>query len=218
MWAAVKSPLLLGNDLRVMDAKTLSIVNNPAIIALSQDPMGEPAVRVYRNESVPKDEYGIGETHVWSGRLDLGDQVVILLNAANEDLHMEVSLNEIFVRDGPGGSAPQVSQDWHVYDLWANRMADSDAQTILDAETDVARSAVFKRLNWYNSTETPYSDGLQQVDARLLGEKVSTVKAGGKLESFVPRHSAQVFRLRSASGKATKRKASVKDKEIKDEL
>ena len=60
MWAALKSPLLLGNDLRVMDATTLSIVNNPAIIAISQDPKGRAAMRISRNLTVPKDEFGVG--------------------------------------------------------------------------------------------------------------------------------------------------------------
>ncbi|KAH0282578.1 hypothetical protein KCU62_g9634, partial [Aureobasidium sp. EXF-3399] len=61
MWAALRSPMLLGNDLRAMSAKTLSIVNNPAIIAISQDPCGRPVHRVSRNTTVAKDQFGIGK-------------------------------------------------------------------------------------------------------------------------------------------------------------
>lgn len=108
MWAALKSPLLLGNDIREMDAATLSIINNPAIIAISQDPRGKAVQRVMFNDNLAKDEFGIGEAQVWSGPLANGDQVVIMLNAANEDLDMAVSLAEIFVMDGKSPKKRQI--------------------------------------------------------------------------------------------------------------
>ena len=76
MWAALKSPLLLGNDLRKMSPETLSIINNPAIIALSQDPRGKAIQRVTTNTNVSKDEFGIGEAHVWSGPLAVAVRAV----------------------------------------------------------------------------------------------------------------------------------------------
>ncbi|UNI22448.1 Alpha-galactosidase [Purpureocillium takamizusanense] len=216
MWAALKSPLLLGNDLRAMDATTLSIVNNPAIIALSQDPRGRAAMRIARNLTVPKDEHGVGEAQVWSGPLANGDQVVIFLNAADEDLDMSASLAELFVLQGPGGSAAEAKRDWAVRDLWGSisssgsgggggggggaRMGRADAQAVLDATSEAERGAVLRRANWYNATEKPYAEGLAEGDARLLGERVGTVKAGGRLEARVGRHAAKVFRLQSAAG------------------
>ncbi|OAQ78506.1 alpha-galactosidase [Purpureocillium lilacinum] len=217
MWAALKSPLLLGNDLRVMDATTLSIVNNPAIIAISQDPKGRAAMRISRNLTVPKDELGVGETQVWSGSLTNGDQVVIFFNAADEDLDMSASLAELFVMHGPGGSADEVKQDWTVRDLWGSegaRMSKADAQAVLDAKSDAERSSVLKRANWYNATEKPYAKGLEDGDERLFGERVGTVKAGGRLEARVARHAAKVFRLQSAGGKAGASKGS----SLRDEL
>lgn len=205
LWAAIKSTLLLGNDLRTMDAKTLSIVNNPAIIALSQDPLGQPASRVMRDLNVPKDKFHIGETQVWSGRLSHGDQIVILLNAANTDLTLQAPLSEIFVRDGPGGSAPQVQMEWEVYDLWADRMSEEAAQSVLDAKDETSRVQVFEKLNWYNATALPYDQGLAQQDPRLLGVKIGTVAPGGILEAEVPRHAAKVYRLRSATRERIRR-------------
>lgn len=196
LWAALKSPLMLGNDLRVMDAATLSIVNNPAIIALSQDPHGRSAIRVHRNKDVPKDEYGIGETHVWSGKLENGDQVVILLNAANKEVKMTAPLSEIFVSEGTGGSAPHVKESWNVHDLWADRMSDADSQSILDAPDAEARAKIFKKLNWYNSTENSYKVGLEEGDARLFGKKVGVVEPNGAWTVKVPRHAAKVYRFR----------------------
>ena len=119
MWAALKSPLLMGHDLRTMSAATLTILNNPAIIAISQDPLGLAVNLARRDTNVKKDKYGMGETHLWTGQLAGGDQVVILFNAADEDIQMSASLEEIFYYEGPEGSAPQVKQTWDVYDLWA---------------------------------------------------------------------------------------------------
>jgi len=202
LWAALKSPLMLGNDLRIMSPQTLSIVNNPAIIALSQDPHGRSATRVARNTSVPKDEYDIGETHIWSGKLENGDQVVILLNAANEDVEMSASLKEIFTPSGPGGSAPQVKESWEVFDLWADRMSDANAQAILDAEDQASRSEVLKKLNWYNASEVSYKEGLEKGDERLFGKKVGVVEPRGQWDVLVERHSAKVYRFRQVNGEA----------------
>lgn len=193
--------MLLGNDLRIMSPKTLSIINNPAIIAISQDPRGRPVHRIFRNATVAKDQFGIGETHVWSGPLANGDQVVIFLNAANEGVDMEASLEEIFVSEGVGGTAPQVAQEWQIHDLWANRMSDSNSEAVLKATSAQERSEIFTKLNWYNSTQTPYAKGLEENDSRLFGAKVGTVSPHGIIQTHVERHSAKVFRLRSGIGK-----------------
>ncbi|KAM0709109.1 hypothetical protein Q7P35_003145 [Cladosporium inversicolor] len=204
MWAALKSPLLLGNDLRKMSPETLSIINNPAIIAISQDPRGKAIQRVTANTNVSKDEFGVGEAHVWSGPLANGDQVVILFNAANEDLDMSASLADIFVMDGPGGSAPQVEQTWAVHDLWGHRMTKAAAKSVLEQSSGKIEGS-------YNATETPYAQGLADEDPRLFGEKIGEVKARGQVKAHVPRHAAKVFRLRSVDGKDKTRKSLVRE-------
>lgn len=215
MWAALKSPLLLGNDLRAMTASSLAVVNNPAIIALSQDPRGRAIQRIARDVDVPKDRHGVGETHVWSGPLANGDQVVVLLNAADQDLDMAASLEDIFIMDGVGGTAPQVQQAWAVHDLWGesgSRMSVQDAQALLDAkDADARRTFLRSKLNWYNATEMPYAEGLSRRDPRLFGERVGIVEAGGTLSAHVQRHAAKVFRLQSVSGQDTTRKSLLRD-------
>ncbi|KAL7906729.1 glycoside hydrolase family 27 protein [Trichoderma velutinum] len=213
MWAALKSPLLLGNDLRKLTASSLAIINNPAIIALNQDPRGRAIQRISRDLDVPKDRHGVGETHVWSGPLANGDQVVILLNAADTDLDMSVSLEDIFIMDGVG-TAPQVKQDWAIHDLWGSgsRMSSHDAQALLDAkDADARKSLLQTKLDWYNATELPYAQGLSRRDPRLFGERVGAVQAGGSINARVPRHAAKVFRLQSTSGEDTTRKSLLKD-------
>lgn len=219
MWAALKSPLFLGNDLRDMPASALTIVNNPAIIALSQDPHGRSVTRVRRDtEGVAKDEWGVGETHVWAGLLQNGDQVVILLNAAGEDIEMSVSLAEIFIPYGPGGSAPHVKSDWAVHDLWANRMSEETAKSLQDAKSSADRDAILKKANWYNATETPYAKGLAEEDPRLFGKKIGVVEAGGVLKAKVKKHAAQVLRLRRVKKEGEAFQAKSIAREVIDEL
>jgi alpha-galactosidase len=199
MWAAIKSPLLIGADLRELSAQTLSILNNPAVIAVNQDPLGKSAYRIGRNLNVAKDKYGIGETQIWSGPLYQGDQLVVFLNAADEDMEMSATLDEIFVMDGPEGSAAQTKQRWNIYDLWAKRMDQATAEQIV--ESGIARPE-FKKANWYNSTELPYAEGLKAGDKRLLGQQISKVGPGGQVKAKVPRHAVKMYRLRSVDGGA----------------
>lgn len=199
----------MGNDLRTLSASALTILNNPAVIAISQDPDGRSVARVRRGMNAAKDKYGVGEIQVWSGSLYGGDQVVILLNAAGEDARISVSLEEIFLHDGPEGSAPQNNEEWEVYDLWADRMDNVLAQKILDAEAEDLPK-LFRDANWYNSTEMSYKDGLKKKDARLMGKKVRTTKPGGSLTAKVKRHSAEMYRLKSV-GHGGKRKVHAKE-------
>jgi len=211
MWAALKSPLLMGHDLRTMSAKTLTILNNPAIIAISQDPFGLAVNLARRDTNVKKDKYGMGETHLWTGQLAGGDQVVILFNAADEDVQMSASLEEIFYYEGPEGSAPQVQVAWDVYDLWAERMEIETAQSILDANEDLQSvERILNEAHWYNSSVLSYKEGLKAGDPRLLGRKTSSIAPGGTLNVLVKRHSAEVFRLRNP-GEKTARYSMAKD-------
>lgn len=218
MWAALKSPLLIGADIRTLTATSLTILNNPAVLAVSQDPLGRAVNRIRRDTAgVKKDKYGMGETQVWSGHLSGGDEVVILLNAADEDITMTALLEEIFYADGPEGSAAAVQMKWDVYDLWANRMDIKTAQSIIDSHGDSdgdidATVKILQGVNWYNSTALSYKEGLKAEDPRLLGKFLRTVQAGGKLEARVKRHSVEMFRLRNSQGVDTRYKSS------KDEL
>lgn len=199
----------MGNDLRTLSASSLTILNNPAVIAISQDPDGRSAVRIRRDFDISKDKYGIGETQVWSGSLYGGDQVVILLNAGGEDKEISATLAEIFLHDGPEGSAPQVNEEWALYDLWANRMEEKVARKILDAPIEDSVK-LLKYANWYNATALSYKEGLQSGDERLLGKNIGKIVSGGTLTKIVKSHSVEMFRLRSI-GTGGKRKVHSKE-------
>ena len=81
LWALMKSPLIMGNNLDKITAQSLSILMNPAVIAINQDPAGSSGQRVWRFDT-DKDKYGRGEISLWTGSLANGDQVVALLNAS----------------------------------------------------------------------------------------------------------------------------------------
>lgn len=205
MWAALKSPLLMGADIRKLDAKSLTILNNPAVIALNQDPLGKAVHLIEKNLNVKKDRYGEGETHIWSGRLYGNDQVVIFLNAADEDIEMSSTIIDIFVGEGPEGSAWQTKEQYDVHDLWADRMEDATAKKILTAKTT-------SKIDWYNATEISYKDGIMNGDARLLGKKVGTLSPKNDvLKAKVPRHGVKAYRLRNTSGGSKNRYSTSKD-------
>lgn len=210
LWAAVKSPLLIGADLRSLPPAALTILNNPAIIAISQDPLGKSAYRVRRDVAgVAKDRFGVGEIQVWSGGLFNHDQLVVLLNAGDEDAQVSATLEEIFVADGPGGSARQVREEWEVYDLWAGRMWEGLAEKVLEGSMEEV-VGLLKKENWYNATELSYKEGLKKRDERLMGKKIGVVEPEGTLTKLIPRHGVGMYRLRS-NGKGGWRKSHVKD-------
>ena len=64
MWALLKSPLILGNDVTNMTNETLSIITNDAIIAVNQDSANSPVERMWDTPI----QSG-GTLSLWSGSL-----------------------------------------------------------------------------------------------------------------------------------------------------
>ncbi|WP_422350944.1 glycoside hydrolase family 27 protein [Flagellimonas sp.] len=52
MWCIMASPLILGNDLRIANTKTIETLTNSEVIAVSQDPLGIQGFRVSNKDSV----------------------------------------------------------------------------------------------------------------------------------------------------------------------
>ena len=148
MWAAVKSPLVIGANLNTLDAKSFSIYVNPAIIAVNQDAAGAPVMRVWRYYVSDTDEHGQGEIQLWSGPLDNGDQIVALLNAGSKDRSMNATLEDIFIDSG--ADSEKLSSSWAIYDLWANRLDEDTAKDIINGNSTAEGKL-------YNATELPYT-------------------------------------------------------------
>lgn len=101
--------------------------------------------------------------------------VVVMINGNNATTVMNATLADIFVDNGAAGTAPQVKLSWEVRDLWANRMSDAEAQSIITASSATGNATTGYNgtrvgAGRYNSTKTSYAEGLAKKDPLLLGE------------------------------------------------
>ncbi|KAL8947955.1 MAG: hypothetical protein Q9222_005814 [Ikaeria aurantiellina] len=211
LWAMIKSPLIMGTNIPKMTAATYSILANPAVIAISQDPTGTPAVRIW-NRAADVDQYGQGTMSLWVIALSGGDYAIAFLNAGNTPLMMNATLAEIFIdKATTAGGATRgplpSSKGWDLYDLWANRMSDITANSILHGNATV-NGTIMDSANstmLYNATEMAYSAGIKANNAALLGVKIGSVAPMGMIEAMVPKHGIALYRLRPQSGASMKR-------------
>lgn len=202
MWALVKSAMLMGNDIRSLDAAGYSILTNPAVLAVSQDPLGSAAVRRWRYFVPDTDAWGQGDISMYSGQLAGGDYVVALLNTGSQARLMNATLTDIFVDDG-GMMSAQAAMSWDMYDLWGNRMPLNVAQAVRDRNSTQGVQDLGKY--WYNATATSYADGLAKNDTLLLGTKTGSVGPKGTVTAMVESHGVKAFRLRPAVQGTAKR-------------
>lgn len=187
LWAALKSPLLMTNVMTKIDGPTLSILQNTAVLAVSQDPQGSSAVRIWR--------YYVddGEIQMYSGPLSGGDQLVLLLNGGSKARDMNATLDDIFWENGPRGTASQAKSSWDVYDLWAGRMSNDTANAIIKDGENATRPI---NMTAEGGASKVYSQAPLPTSKALMGSKVSTVKPGGRVTAHVQAHGVAMLRLR----------------------
>lgn len=102
MWALFSAPLLIGTDVSNMSADTKSILLNPAVIAVDQDPLGQQGHRVRKE----------GDLEVWSKQLADGGRAVVLFNRGSSAATMSAAWTDIGYPTGISAT---------VRDLWANK-------------------------------------------------------------------------------------------------
>ncbi len=100
LWCILAAPLLAGNDLSKMTPETLSILTNPEVIAVDQDPLGVQGRRVAQE----------GELEVWAKPLADGSRAVGLFNRSE----CVMSITALFRDIGVGETA-------RVRDLWQRK-------------------------------------------------------------------------------------------------
>lgn len=202
MWAAIKSPLIMGNKLDQLSVADFQILTNPAILALSQDPLGSAIQRRVVQQVVPKDQqYGFGQVQIWSGSLYGGDYVVVFLNAANDTQNVQVPLWQVFGLP----TATQAQENWEMYDLWADNVTipAQIAGMVLNGTMTMAMAGSNGTMNsaipgYYNATEVSWADGIMSNDTRLLGSYEGMAVAGGMVQASVDAHDVKAWRFRSA--------------------
>ena len=82
LWSLVPSPLMLGANLTDLDQPTLALLNNDEVIALNQDPLGQPARRVTAAGTSPE---------IWTRQLASGALAVGIFNRSANPLTATVS-------------------------------------------------------------------------------------------------------------------------------
>ncbi len=91
MWVMACSPLMIGCDVRRMDSESASLLMNPEVLAVNQDPLGIPASRVKR----------IGSCDLWAKRLAGGSTAVAVINRGSRTEEMTVKARDIGLLDAP---------------------------------------------------------------------------------------------------------------------
>jgi hypothetical protein len=78
MWAVLAAPLILGSDPRVLSPGAISMLENPQVIAIDQDPAGAQGTLMQQ----------LGTAQVWAKPLSNGDRAVALLNRGATQLQI----------------------------------------------------------------------------------------------------------------------------------
>ncbi|KAI0035971.1 glycoside hydrolase family 27 protein [Vararia minispora EC-137] len=111
-WALMKSPLLIGTDLRTVTNETLEILSNEEIIAINQDPVVGTSISPFRWGINP--DWSFNKTfpaQYWSGKSQNGT-IFMLLNTLDTPQDMTFQLTESpWIRAG---------RQYSVRDLWTH--------------------------------------------------------------------------------------------------
>lgn len=75
LWGIAPSPLFLGMDLTKMDPWTLSLIANPEMLAINQDPLGAQGIRISQH----------GPLESWTKKLHNGDLAMALFNRGGQN-------------------------------------------------------------------------------------------------------------------------------------
>lgn len=119
MWCMMAAPLIAGNDLRLMGDTTLSILTNPTMIAIDQDPLGIQGFRIY------EDPY----FEIWLKPLQDGSKAVCFLNRGDEAIQYTIDWKELL----------ELTSDYRVLNVWNKEEFTSAMQ---DIAIDLASNSV----------------------------------------------------------------------------
>ncbi|KAG8701813.1 hypothetical protein FRC11_011879, partial [Ceratobasidium sp. 423] len=181
-WAMVKSPLILGNDVTAMSSETLEIITNQAVIAVSQDPNGSPANRLWKRTLTD------GDISLWVGGLVNNKWVVALVNTSPKSQRIDLPFADIFADSSPTIRKSQ----FRLYDLWAQKtntppswdsvssqfpsFVNSSGATNTTLQTILARST-----NWGQDLGV-FSGTLKNVNVVAHGIKIWTAELTDQID------------------------------------
>jgi alpha-galactosidase len=114
LWAALKSPLIIGTPLHGIKPKILEILSNEELIAFNQDPVVGEAAKPYKWGVNP--DFTWNQTHpaeYWSGFSSRGVHVFVL-NTLNSTVTKTIDFEEVPELDA--------KNKYVVYDSWTGKM------------------------------------------------------------------------------------------------
>jgi hypothetical protein len=100
LWAITPSPLMLGMNLPDNDPWTVSLITNDSVLAVNQDPLGQPARRIYQHAS----------TEIWVKELKDGARTVGLFNRGNDPADIVLKWTDA-----------DLTGKYYVQDLWQHK-------------------------------------------------------------------------------------------------
>ena len=102
LWCMFSAPLLASNDLRKMNDATSTILNNPEILAIDQDVLGEQARPIYKR----------GGIRVYLKHLSNGNLAVAVLNTTGAEKKFDLKASWLGIKDS-----------WLAHDVWKHTSA-----------------------------------------------------------------------------------------------
>lgn len=109
LWAILKSPLVLGNDVSNMTSDDFEIITNKAIIDINQD-NSSPGYRIW------KQEVDGGDLHLFTNVLSDNSYVVTLFNSGSEsEEDVEMDFADIFINIDDAAT-----KTYNFKELWTN--------------------------------------------------------------------------------------------------
>ncbi|KAK9811915.1 hypothetical protein WJX72_012363 [[Myrmecia] bisecta] len=180
LWALLKSPLLIGADLRTLSKSALSVLTAAEVIAANQDPLGVAGDLIWKE----------GPIEVYAGPLQGGDRAVVLFNrhvdgtqyphsnitgrqaqamaqaqaeiTSTESLELvrcllRVSINQVAYMRGPFGDKSFKCVDMHGMQLQMLLPKDAETKRLVDwielGVTDALKQKYLKTLYFGISTD-----------------------------------------------------------------
>jgi alpha-galactosidase len=123
MWAISAAPLVIGSDVRTLNAESIAMLSNREVIAIDQDALGIQGVAVKLD----------GEAQVWVKPLAGGDRAVALLNRGSERRRITTTASE-------AGFAPAGA--YEARDLWSRTITSTPG--LIAATVDAHGAALYR--------------------------------------------------------------------------